>query len=67
VVVVQKGFRLNMERAFAATGEEVLHFFQTDAQRGLSAEEVTAARAKYGKNGEIQTLPEYPSRLCQVH
>ena len=42
-----------MERAYVATGEEVLHFFRVDEQRGLSAEAVTAARAKHGKNGKI--------------
>jgi hypothetical protein len=42
-----------MERAYVATGEEVLHFFQADEHKGLSAEAVTAARAKHGKNGKI--------------
>jgi len=42
-----------MERAYVVTGEEVLHFFQVDEQKGLSAEAVTAARTKHGKNGKI--------------
>lgn len=45
-----------MERAYAASGEEVLNFFQVDEHQGLSAEQVAAAKAKYGKNA----LPEEP-------
>jgi hypothetical protein len=41
-----------MERAYVATGEEVLHFFQVVKDQGLSAAEVAAARKKYGKNGK---------------
>ena len=47
-----------MERAFTATGEEVLHFLQTDQQKGLSAEEAAAAQAKYGKNGKTGSTEE---------
>jgi hypothetical protein len=43
--------RSTMERAYAASREEVLGFFQVEEHQGLSAEQVQAAREKYGKNG----------------
>lgn len=45
-----------MERAYAATGEDVLCFFNVDDQTGLGASEVTTAQAKYGKNCELPTF-----------
>lgn len=40
-----------MDRAYAATGDEVLRHFQVDSKKGLSSQQVEEARRKYGTNG----------------
>ncbi|TGZ85617.1 calcium ATPase [Ascodesmis nigricans] len=45
-----------MDRAYAASSEEVLNFFKVDPANGLSTKQVESAREKHGKNA----LPEDP-------
>lgn len=40
-----------MQYAYAKPSEEILHFFNVDERNGLSDEQVSSARARYGKNG----------------
>lgn len=40
-----------MERAYIATGEEVLRFFNVDERTGLDSQRVRAALLRYGRNG----------------
>lgn len=40
-----------MENAYTKTPAEALRHFQVDEHKGLSAEQVKAAREKHGKNG----------------
>lgn len=40
-----------MQHAYAKQSEEILHFFNVDERNGLNDEQVSSARAIYGKNG----------------
>lgn len=42
-----------MEDGHAKTTEEVLKFFGTDGELGLTADQVKTFQAKYGPNGEF--------------
>lgn len=44
-----------MEDAHAKTTEEVLKYFGTNEEVGLSADQVKQFQAKYGPNGESRT------------
>ncbi|KAL1958783.1 hypothetical protein VTO42DRAFT_3902 [Malbranchea cinnamomea] len=48
-----------MERAYVSSPEEVLAYFDVDAQRGLSATQVEKNRLKYGSNA-IEEEPPTP-------
>lgn len=41
-----------MEDAHAKTTEEVLNYFQTDPEKGLTPDQVKRYQAKYGPNGK---------------
>ncbi len=40
-----------MEQAHAKTSQEVLNYFNTDKERGLTLEQVRQNQEKYGPNG----------------
>lgn len=40
-----------MDRAYAASKEEVLQHFHVDPEKGLSQKQINDARSKYGTNG----------------
>jgi Cation transporter/ATPase, N-terminus len=42
-----------MEDGFAKKSEEVLKYFGTDEELGLSADQVKTNQAKYGPNGKF--------------
>jgi Ca2+ transporting ATPase len=42
-----------MEDGHAKTVEEVLNYFSTDPERGLSIDQVKRNQEKYGPNGEL--------------
>ena len=42
-----------MEDGHAKTVEQVLNFYGSDPERGLSSEQVKTNQAKYGPNGEL--------------
>lgn len=41
-----------MEDAHAKTTEEVLNYFQTDPEKGLTPDQIKRYQAKYGPNGK---------------
>lgn len=46
-----------MEDGHAKTVDEVLNYFGTDLERGLSLDQVKRSQEKYGPNGELCVLP----------
>lgn len=44
-----------MELAHTKTSQEVLNFYNTDNERGLSLEQVRQNQEKYGPNGTVIT------------
>lgn len=53
-----------MEDAHAKTTEEVLKFFGTNDETGLTADQVKTNQAKYGLNGECH---DDPTNLRKIH
>lgn len=51
-----------MEDAHAKTSEEVLKFFGTNEEVGLTPDQIKSYQAKYGPNGEWQIYNKYISR-----
>jgi len=45
-----------MEDAHTKSVDEILTFFNTDAETGLSDEQIQQAQDKYGPNGKLQPL-----------
>lgn len=45
-----------MEDAHTKTVEEVVKYFGTDPERGLSADQVKKNQEKYGPNGKVFSL-----------
>ena len=45
-----------MEDGHAKTVDEVLNYFSTDPERGLSTDQVKRYQEKYGPNGELRTF-----------
>lgn len=41
-----------MDNAYVRSAQDVLKHFDVTEQKGLSQQAVTAARGKYGKNGQ---------------
>lgn len=41
-----------MEHAYAKPTDEILRFFNVEERSGLNDEQVSSAKAKYGRNGE---------------
>ena len=48
-----------MEDGHSKTTEEVLDFFGTDAEKGLTASQVTSFQAKYGLNGKFLEIMQF--------
>lgn len=48
-----------MEDAHAKTSEEVLKFFGTNEEVGLTADQVKTFQAKYGPNGKSKHFPRH--------
>lgn len=46
-----------MEDAFAKSAKDVLANFKVDAATGLKDDQVSANRAKYGKNSKLSPTP----------
>lgn len=56
-----------MEDGHAKTVEEVLTYFRTDEERGLSLDQVKSNQAKYGPNGKFFLsikFIEFAIKLC---
>lgn len=58
-----------MEDAHSKSVEEVLSYFGTDPDRGLSPDQVKRNQDKYGPNGELLAIISFkfnpkPVRLC---
>ena len=49
-----------MEDAHFRTTQEVLNYFNTDPNKGLTQQQVRDYTAKYGKNGMINIYIYYP-------
>lgn len=43
-----------MEDGFAKTVEEVVGYFNTDTDKGLTPDQIKRNQAKYGPNGKLQ-------------
>lgn len=54
----------SMEEAHLLSAADVLCRFSVTAEGGLSQEQVTDARERYGPNGERGSLPCSGERLC---
>lgn len=54
-----------MELAHTNTTQEVLDYFHTDSEKGLSEDQVKKYQEKYGPNGELHILSNVvPSDYC---
>ena len=53
-----------MDNAYIKTPGEALKHFQATEEQGLSEQQVSAARQKYGKNGTQQLPPPLDELAC---
>ena len=56
-----------MDDAHTKSSEEIVSFFKTDEEFGLSDDQVTQAQEKYGPNGMLVNTSSFPSVVIFVY